>query len=114
MGCASCKPPAMPGVATQMRNAAGAVFRVAGAALQGEAVKAKPETIEARRAICLGSQPSTINSQPVPACDKCVTIAKGGRDYHRCSDCGCWLDGKYFAKWELATEFCKLGKWGAE
>ena len=128
MGCPTCTK--MPGLGAQMVNAAAATYRVAAAAVRGDAVKASEAIITARQSICL-------------TCSECVTITKGGASqhggasvpaslvnklaptsdlrhptsapvFHRCSACGCWLDGKYFSKWSLATESCPLGKWGAE
>ena len=36
------------------------------------------------------------------------------RPYHRCAQCGCWLDGDYLAKARLATESCPVGRWEGE
>jgi len=81
-------------------TASGAAARVVSAFVQSKPVKAKPETIAARREICL-------------ACEFCKTWEKDSA-YHRCTKCGCWLDGKYFAKMNLATEQCPINKWGTE
>ena len=80
-------------------NAAAAVGRVISAAAQNKAVTASAETIQARKSICL-------------ACESCRAWEKDA-NYHRCVQCGCWLDGAYFSKWALAPEQCPLGKWEA-
>ena len=122
MSCSTCNKPFpssegpgvgsyLPSLPVQLRTATTAIYRAAGAVLHGEAVQAKPETIAQREAICFGSQPATFNLQPATACRECIPVIKGDKTYHRCSQCGCWLDGKFFAKLKLATESCPLGKW---
>jgi hypothetical protein len=98
MGCGCTKP--LPGAFRQVANASQAAFRVVSAVANQEAVKATPETIEARLRSCSD-------------CPECVEKPKNDRMYHRCAKCGCWLDGKFFAKAALITETCPLGKWGA-
>lgn len=83
-----------------LRNAARAGMRVARSAVAGKAVAATPETVEARRVICM-------------ACEFMKTWEKDER-FHRCGKCGCWLDGKYLAKLRVATERCPVGKWEAQ
>lgn len=100
MGC--CPDKRMPGLAEQAGNVVKAAGRVAAAMAQGEPVQATPETVARRMRACLAceraiSRPSRINP---------------GKIYHRCAECGCWLDGEGpFSKAKLATETCPLGKW---
>ena len=101
MACASCNK-SMPSIGKQLVTAAGAAYRVINAAVHGDAVQAREETVANRKSVCL-------------ACEHCVVITKKDLEiFHRCCDCGCWLDGKSFSKWSLATERCRLGKWSQE
>jgi hypothetical protein len=81
-------------------NAAKAAGRVITAMAAGSPMMAKDDVIARRLAACL-------------ECPECVPFQKPAMTYHRCSKCGCWLDGKYFSKASVATETCPLGKWGA-
>lgn len=96
MGC--CNQNATP--ARVLMNAVTAGGRVARSAVLGKRIKAEPETIEARRALCL-------------ACEFCKPWEKDS-SFHKCTKCGCWLDGKYFSKLAIATERCPVGKWEAQ
>jgi hypothetical protein len=81
-------------------NAAKAAGRISVAVATQSPVNANPETMAARLEAC-------------GLCPECIMFEKPGKTYHRCAKCGCWLDGKFFAKASLATETCPLGKWGA-
>lgn len=76
----------LPSVFTQIGNAASAVSRVVSASFTGNQVKATPEVIEQRRAICQGCE--FLNND-------------------RCSKCGC----RYKLKITLATEKCPINRW---
>lgn len=77
-----------PSVARRIANATEAAGRVAMAAVKAEPIKASPEIIAARNAVC-------------EACPS--------RDGQWCQErkCGCFLP----LKSTLATETCPLGKW---
>jgi hypothetical protein len=94
MGC-NCK---TPGVVTMAANAAAAVYRIAAATAQNEAIKVEPETLKARMAICLQCEFMTVSANGLA---------------HRCNQCGCWLDGNVLCKACLKTESCPLNKWEA-
>lgn len=86
----------LPSVAAQVANAAKAAGKVFGAVVMGRPVKVSEEVFQSRLNVC-------------KACSSVVAI----REEHRCSQCGCWLNGKTFAKASLATEICPLNKWEA-
>ena len=90
----------MPSKMRMAVNAASAVVRVAGAVMRGDDVLASPELAEKRLAVCGRC------SQFTP-----VKSKFNGKIYHRCIECGCWLDGVSYAKARLATESCPLEKW---
>ncbi len=89
-------------MAVQAANAARAGVRVARAVVSMQPVLAPTEVVTARQIACLHD------------CPECIPFPKGSTVYHRCRKCGCWLDGKYFSKWSLATETCPLGRWEAD
>jgi hypothetical protein len=95
MGC-NCKQE-LPSVVTMAVNAAGAVGRVVSAVASGASLKCSDDETERRLAICR-------------FCTFAVPHEKKTQ-YLRCSKCGCWLNGKYFAKAALATERCPENKW---
>jgi hypothetical protein len=76
-------------VGQQAYNVAGAIGRVATAALRGQQVRVDDETLAARRATCQGCE-----------------YLKGST----CELCGCF----YQAKIALATEQCPVGKWAKQ
>lgn len=88
------------GQGKRLVTAAGAVGRVIVAAMDGRPVRARPDTIKSRTPIC-------------QACPHYEPWEKNPV-FHRCKVCGCWLDGKYFAKINLATESCPEDKWRVE
>ena len=90
----------LPSPARIAANASQAAGRMIAAAVRGKSVKAKPTTVEARKVYCL-------------ACPNCIPWEKDN-SFHRCTECGCWLDGKYSSKWSIATERCPMGLWEAE
>ena len=96
MGC-NCKKP-MPSVFSMATSLAVAASAAAVRSVSGGTVKASPEVKNSRMAICLGCEFMSISS------DKTA---------HRCSECGCWLDGGVLCKTCIATESCPKGKWGA-
>jgi hypothetical protein len=73
-------------IGQQAYNVAGAIGRVAAAALTGQQVRVDDETLAARRATC-----ETCDHLKGPKCDLC----------------GCY----YSVKITLATERCPIGKW---
>jgi len=79
---------AYPPLATQARNAIGAIGRVIAAAVHGEPILVGKEEVERRLAICR-------------ACDLYDATQ------HRCRRCACYTS----LKLELATERCPLNKW---
>lgn len=97
MGCNCKQQNPIPGVVQLASNATQAAGRVLSAAVSGSGVKVSQQESERRLAIC-----------------KFCTEAVQHKDteYLRCSKCGCWLNGKFFAKASLKTEDCPLGKWG--
>jgi hypothetical protein len=76
----------MPSIGRQAYNVAGAIGRVAAAALAGKQVNCTPEQKAEREAICQG-------------CDKLVN--------GKCLLCGC----PYLRKLARATENCPIGRW---
>lgn len=80
-------------------TAAGAVKRVVVAAMDGRPVRAGHVTIKERTQIC-------------KACPDYIAWERNPL-FHKCGICGCWLDGKYLSKLNLATERCPAGKWEA-
>ena len=98
MPCACSKP--MPNAMQMAVSAADAGVRLFKAAVTGEQIVAGADTVTDRMAVCR-------------ECDMVKLTVKDNQTFHRCSLCGCWLDGKHLAKARLATESCPLGKWGA-
>ena len=99
MACNSCKQqPQLPSVVTIASHATQAAGRVFSAVISGDGVKCSEEETKRRMAIC------QFCTEAIPHATK--------PHYLRCSQCGCWLNGKFFAKASLATEACPLGKWG--
>lgn len=88
---------------TMAKNAALAGGRYVNAVFTGEETKVPEAEAERRLSICKTN-----------ACGKCLVEVHEQREFHRCTDCGCWLDGDYLAKTRLATEDCKLGFWKHE
>jgi hypothetical protein len=88
----------MPSVTAQARNAAGAVARQAGAFFSGATTRVSDEVFTARMNVC-------------KSCPHVAVTVKEGKNYHRCSKCGCWLDGLYMHKARLSTERCPENKW---
>ena len=86
----------MPPLTAQTGNGIAAAGRVVVASLKAEPIKVSAEIKTARLAVCV-------------ACEYC-TISKDGTA-HRCSKCGCWLDGNVLCKACLATEDCPEKKW---
>jgi hypothetical protein len=86
----------LPPTGTMIATAVKAAARTVQGAMAGKDVLAPPETAAARMAACM-------------ACDNLIT-AKNGKN-HRCSICGCWLDGNVLCKSCLAAESCPIGKW---
>lgn len=80
------------------KNAINAVVRVGSAAMSGESVLVSQAVYDARMVVC-------------SACPKVMPIHKHGQTWHRCTLCGCWLDGKHVAKARLATETCPESRW---
>jgi ribosomal protein L37E len=89
--CPKDIPPGMPSLPSQTVNLAGALARTVKAAVTGKRIMATPDTVAARRAIC-------------------VACAQYHAEKKRCAKCGC----KTSAKLRLAAESCPLGKWTAE
>ena len=87
----------LPPPRTLLANAGKAAVRLAGAALRGEAIQVAPAVESERLADCV-------------TCDRMTRHATKPQ-YLRCTECGCWLNGKQIAKARLATETCPLGKW---
>lgn len=79
-------------------NAAKAAGRVVGAMMRGDAVKVDEATFAKRMEACR-------------TCPRVIVRNMHGRDWLRCSACGCWLDAVSFAKARLATETCPEGRW---
>jgi hypothetical protein len=75
-----------PGIGQQLANAAGAVSRVVGAVMTGQAVMVDDATKQSRMATC----------------QACSELIDG-----KCRLCGCG----YMGKLSLETEKCPLGKW---
>lgn len=98
MSCNCKQQPQLPSVATMATKATQAAGRVLYAAISGSGVKVSPQESERRLAIC-------------KFCTESVQYKD--TEYLRCSKCGCWLNGKRFAKAYLSTEDCPLGKWGS-
>ena len=103
MSCSGCgrQNPELPGKARQMRNAFEASKRLVHARLKGAPVRVDAERFNRRLEVCL-------------ECDFVIVRQTPARPYHRCAQCGCWLDGDYLAKARLATESCPVGKWEGE
>lgn len=78
----------LPSLPTQIKNAAGAVARVASAVVNNKPVMATEDIVKERELICQG----------------CEFLIK---EKNRCSKCGCW----YKRKISLATEHCPIQKW---
>jgi hypothetical protein len=99
MGCCDKK---LPGMVRMAGNAVRAVGRVARAVVRGDKVRVSSEVAAERLRVCVDCDEST------------EVVGKSGAVYHRCTNkaCGCWLDGKGYAKTMLATETCPLKKWG--
>lgn len=84
------------GCVQQVINAAGAAFRVAKRVAAGNEVAVSAEVKATRLAICAD-------------CPERQTSDDGTA--HKCTACGCWLDGKILCKACLETEDCPLNKW---
>jgi hypothetical protein len=95
-----CCPKQLPPLRRQAATAARAVSRATAQALAGGPVKVATAVEQARLDICY-------------LCPEASPYAKKPQ-FFRCAQCGCWLNGKFFAKARLATESCPLGKWGAQ
>jgi hypothetical protein len=96
MGCNCSKK--MPSAVRMAVNATASAGRIVRAAWNGDGIKANPKIVTAR----------------LEACAKCDSMTRWPKDesFMRCSQCGCWLNGKKgLAKSEYLTEFCPLGKW---
>ena len=54
-------------------------------------------------------------AQRMERCVTCIEATPHAQkpQYFRCGKCGCWLNGKVFAKARLASEKCPLGRWEA-
>jgi hypothetical protein len=83
---------------TVASNVTGAASRIAAAAVSSKKIKVSDEVKEARLAICRACEFHEKHAQNL--------------QYIRCTNCRCWLNGKFFAKASLATERCPIGKWG--
>jgi hypothetical protein len=99
MSCNNCAKQ-LPALRTQAVNVAGAVARATAHAISGGQLKVSPAVEQARLNICY-------------MCPEASPYAKKP-EYFRCGKCGCWLNGKFFAKARLASESCPLGKWEAQ
>jgi len=75
-----------PPITEQAMNAVHAIFKLAGAAVEGRRVKVSRETYERRKMACM-------------VCPF--------QKQHRCSKCGCYCN----AKAALSTEKCPKGRW---
>jgi len=79
-------------------NATRAAGRIIVATVQGKPVLVASAVFAARLAICRECPKVHVHSDGVSL---------------RCNACGCWLNGKHFAKASLATETCPLNRWEA-
>jgi hypothetical protein len=88
----------VPEISAIALNAAGAVGRVVEAFVSGKEIRVGPEVFQNRISACM-------------ACEH-HRADKKDNSFIRCTKCGCWLNGKHFAKASLTTENCPVGKWG--
>ena len=91
----------MPPLTTQAWNATKAMGRVSVAVVESKPVYVSDEVSSHRLSACL-------------QCESCVAVPSKktqGKTYHRCRECGCWLDGRFQHKARLATESCPQKKW---
>jgi hypothetical protein len=94
----ACNCSKLPPLHQQARTAARAVVRVGMRAITGKDVLVSDEAFARRMFYCR-------------QCPHVMAHNQDGLTFHRCSKCGCWLDGKYVAKARLASENCPENLW---